>query len=51
MNQKQLVFDYQSGTVRRNFTNETPKHIFKNTAKKETSLGVVATVRNLFGLK
>ena len=51
MNQKQLVFDYQSGTIRRDFTNEAPKYIFKDTAKKETANGVISTVMNLFGRK
>ena len=51
MNQKQLVFDYQSGTIRRDFLNEGPKQIVKVTNKKETNNGVVATVLNLFGRK
>lgn len=51
MNQKQLVFDYQSGTIRRDFANEAPKHIYKNTDKKATNHGVIATVRNLLNLK
>ena len=51
MNQKQLVFDYQSGTIRRDFANEAPKEIFKDTSQKVASPGILATVLNLFGLK
>ncbi|MFT5193162.1 MAG: hypothetical protein ACI9EW_000630 [Cellvibrionaceae bacterium] len=51
MNQQHLVFDYQSGTIRRDLSTEGPKHIFKNTTKKVASPGVLTTVRNLFGRK
>ena len=51
MNQKQLVFDYQSGTIRRDFLNEGPKQIVKIAPKKEANNGVFATVINLFGRK
>lgn len=51
MNQKQLVFDYQSGTIRRDFASEAPKYIFQNTDKKVAAPGLMATVLNLFGLK
>lgn len=51
MNQKQLTFDYLSGTIRRDFANEAPKQIFTVTDKKETAPSIVTTVLNLFGLK
>ena len=51
MNQKQLIFDYQSGSIRRDFASEAPKYIYKNTAKKAATPGVMSTVRNLFGRK
>ena len=51
MNQKQLVFDYQSGTIRRDFLNEGPKQIVKNTEKKAAAPSVATTVWNFFNRK
>ena len=45
MNQKQLIFDYQAGTIRRDFLNEGPKEIVKNTQPKATA-GLIETVWN-----
>jgi len=51
MNQKQLVFDYQSGTIRRDFLNEGPKEIVKITEKTVAAPSVVSTVWNFFNRK
>jgi len=51
MSQKQLTFDYQSGAIRRDFSNEAPKYIFKDTDKKVATSTVMSTFLNIFSRK
>ncbi len=49
---QQFTFDYQAGTVRREFLTESPKaRLIKNTPANKNNKGIMASVINLFARK